>query len=167
MGSKYRQVQAVGQINDMACWAASLKWWYKAAMSINASQAKLWDHYKHLREPLGGMTDSGMKHIIRENAMTLIEYPDATNFQVGDAQWLVGYGPVFIAYTTSFSNKRHVNVIYEVSGDEDYAEVRAMEPQAVSKGGGLWSGAHQKKPINEFNMSGSIWAGVLRKAFAS
>jgi hypothetical protein len=134
-------------------------------MSINASQTKLWDHYKHLRDPLGGMTDSGMKHIIRENAMALVEYPDATRLELSDLEWLLGYGPVLIAYTTSFSNKRHVNVIYEVSGNADYAEVRAMEPQATDKGSGVWSGAHQKKPINEFNMAGSIWAGVLRTAF--
>ncbi len=165
MGSKYRNISSVGQINDMACWAASLKWWYKAAMSITPSQTKLWDRYKHLREPLGGMTDSGIKHIIRENAMMLVEYPDAKNFSVADAQWLVGYGPVFIAYTIGYNNKRHVNVIYEATGNSDYAEVRAMEPQAESIGGGAWRGAHMKKPINEFNAAGSIWAGVLRTAF--
>ncbi len=165
MASKYRSIHSVGQINNMACWAASLKWWYIAVMSINASQTKLWDHYKHLREPLGGMPDSGIKHIVRENAMTLVEYPDATKFELSDAEWLLGYSPIYIAYTESYSNKRHVNVIYGASGVDDYAGVRVMEPQATAKGNGAWNGAHQQKPLNEFNAKGSIWAGVLRTAF--
>lgn len=166
MGSKYRHIGAVGQINDMACWAASLKWWYKAVMSINASQKKLWDHYKQLREPLGGMPDTAMKHIIRENAMMLIEFNNATTLASSDIRWLLGYSPIYIAYTESGTQKRHVNVIYEISGDESsYCEVRAMEPQASDNGDGTWKGAHLRKPINDFNLIGSIWAGVLKTAF--
>jgi hypothetical protein len=167
MGSKYRYINAVGQINNMACWAASLKWWYKAAMSIHPSQKKLWDHYKHLRDSFGGMPDPAMKTIIRENAMTLVEYANATNFGITDLQWLLSYGPVYIAFTEAGTNRRHVNVIYEAWGNDDYAEVRAMEPQARDNGDGTWKGEHQKKPINNYNLSGSIWAGVLKSAFNS
>lgn len=113
------------------------------------------------------MPDSAIKHIISENAMTFVGYTNATNFGFEDLKWLLSYGPVYIAYTESGTQKRHVNVIYEASGDSDYAEVRAMEPQAVSKGGGAWYGKHLKKPINDFNLLGSIWAGVSRKAFNS
>lgn len=166
MASKYRYIGAVGQINDMACWAASLKWWYKAVMSINASQTKLWDFYKHLREPQGGMPDNAIKQIIRENAMTLIEFTNANALGSAELSWLLGYGPVYIAYTESGTRKRHVNVIYEMTGDDSsYCEVRAMEPQASDKGDGTWKGLHQRKPINDFNMMGSIWAGVSKAAF--
>lgn len=165
MGSKYRNLDAIGQINDMACWAASLTWWYQAAMSIFPSQQKLWDHYQHLREPLGGMPDSGVKQIIRENAMMLIEYPTSSGMGIDELKWMLGYGPVYLAYTESSSHKRHVNVIYEAKGDENYAEVRAMEPQAHDKGNGTWRGAHQKKPLSDFNMLGSIWAGVSKKRY--
>ena len=57
--SKYSAIPPVGQINDMACWAACLKWWYKAEMSINASQTALWDLYKGLELPQGDPQDRG------------------------------------------------------------------------------------------------------------
>jgi len=160
--SKYRYIPAVKQINNMACWAASLKWWYKAAMSISASQQKLFDLYKARATQQGGMPDADMKYIIGQNGMQLIEFPIATGFTFGKVRDLLMCGPIFTAYTESYSSRRHVNVIYEVKGSEDYAEVRAMEPQAFNKSGSSWDGKHMTKPLTDFNLIGSVWAGVNR-----
>ncbi|MBL8181821.1 MAG: hypothetical protein JNL64_09465 [Blastocatellia bacterium] len=160
--SKYRNIPAVRQINDMACWAASLKWWYKAAYSINASQTKLWDRYKHRATQQGGMPDADMKFIIRENGMFLHEFPTASSFTFDKVRDLLMCGPIYIAFTELGTNKRHVNVIYEVSGDSSWADVRAMEPQYRPHTGADWKGKHISRGLADYNTVGSIWAGVHR-----
>ena len=165
MASKYRYMSAVGQINDMACWAASLKWWYKAVMSITPSQTKLWDRYKGMRDAYGGMPDAAIQHIIGENAMVTVPYTSATSFTAAEVQTLLYFGPIFTAYTESGTHKKHVNVIYELIGSGEWAEVRAMEPQAEKGSGSAWIGKHQRKSLSDFNMLGTVYAGVSRSAF--
>lgn len=160
--NKYRQIAAVGQINDMACWAASLKWWYKAAMSINASQTKLWERYKSRVTQLGGMPDNDMKFIINENGMQLFEFPVATGFTFAKVRDLLMCGPIYTAFTEFGTNKRHVNVIYGISGDNVWADVSCMEPQDHEAGGGKWKGKHISRGLTDFNSVGSVWAGVHR-----
>ena len=164
MSKNYNHIPAVGQINNMACWAASLKWWYKAVLSINASQTALWDRYQGLQTTLGGMTSGGIRHIISENAMYLVDYSNASAFTIEEAKRLLGCGPIYIAYTESGTQKRHVNVIYKATGNSDYAEVHVMEPQAKNKGNGKWGGKLMTKPLNDFNLIGTIHCGVLRTA---
>lgn len=165
MASKHRYIKAVGQQNDMACWAACLKWWYRAAMSINPSQDKLWERYKGLREPLGGMSDSGMEHIIGENAMKCLVYRNVSEFDAYRVKNLLALGPIYIAYTGTGKQLKHVNVIYELIGDGPWAEVRVMEPQAVENGDGTWTGEHQLKSLSDYNMQGTIYAGVSKKNY--
>jgi len=169
--SKYRNFSAVGQINDMACWAASLKWWYKTTMSINASQTTLYNLYKNLATDNGGMTDEGMRHIIRQNGMELCGFYSATNFTWESVKALLKCGPIYTAYTESQAElngtlKKHVNVIYEISGDGPWADVRVMEPQAGDAGGGTFNGVHVTKSLNSMNIQGSIWAGVHREKYS-
>lgn len=163
--AKYRNIPAVTQINDMACWAASLKWWYKAAMSINASQTKLWDRYKARATQQGGLPDADMKFLINENGMKLHEFANAQNFTFDKVRDLLMCGPIFIAFTELGTNKRHVNVIYEVSGDSSWADVRAMEPQWRSHSGADWKGKHISRGLADYNSIGSIWAGIHRGNF--
>lgn len=163
MAKKYRYVDAVGQMNDMACWAACLKWWYRAQKGINASQVKLWDRYKHLRDGLGGMTVAGIEHIIRENGMFLTSYRDATGFTPGEVSRLLAFGPIYTAYTeTGREAKRHVNVIYGITSTDPWAEVLVMEPQAKKGSGDAWKGVHKKRSLSEFNLSESVYVGVDR-----
>jgi len=159
---KYRNIPAVKQINDMACWAASLKWWYKAAMSINASQTALWNRYKSRATQQGGMPDADMKSIIRENGMHLHEFQTASSFTYDKVRDLLMCGPILIAFTEFGSSKRHVNVIYEVSGDSTWADVRAMEPQFRAVSNGPWTGKHISRGLTDYNSLGSVWAGVHR-----
>ena len=166
MATNYTQISPVGQINSMACWAACLKWWYKAAMSITPSQTKLWDRYKHLRDSLGGMTVTGLEHIVRENAMTFISFPNASSFTPEKVQALLASGPIYTGYTENNKEaKRHVNVIYGITSSEPWAEVLVMEPQAKASGEGWWYGKHQRKSLSDFNMSESVYVGVHRENF--
>lgn len=165
--AKYRSISAVGQINNMACWAASLKWWYKSAMAINASQTKLYDRYKHLATQQNGMTDAGIKHLIGENGMELLAYSNAAEFTWERVKGLLEYGPIYTAYTETQAEKngsfkRHVAVIYEINGDGPWADVRVMEPQFSEAGGGKFNGKHIIRSLSNYNMNGSVWAGVHR-----
>lgn len=162
MSNKYRYVDAVGQINSMACWAASLKWWYKAMLSINASQTALWNRYQSMQSPQGGMTDAAIKHIIGENAMTCVEFTNASTFTVDNVKGLLECGPLYVAYTESGTQKKHVNVIYGVSGSGPWADVLAMEPQATAKNDGSFRGKHEKKSLSDFNILGTVYCGVHR-----
>ena len=163
--SKYRHIPAVKQMNDMACWAASLKWWYKASMSINASQTALWDRYKAKATQQGGMPDADMKFIIRENGMHLHEFPTASSFNYETVRDLLMCGPVYTAFTETATNKRHVNVIYEIVGDSSWADIRVMESQHRQVSGGDWSGKHLSRGLADINSSGSVWAGVNRSSY--
>lgn len=168
--SKYRNISAVGQINNMACWAACLKWWYRSSMSINASQTTLYNMYKNLATQENGMTDSGMKHVIRQNGMELLEYGAASEFTWDRVKKLLNYGPIYTAYTETQAEKdgsikRHVNVIYEINGDGPWADVRVMEPQASEAGGGAFKGKHLTRSLSNYNIVGSVWAGVHREKY--
>ena len=163
MAIDYKQISPVGQINDMACWAACLKWWYKAAMSITPSQTKLWDRYKHMRDELGGMTVAGIEHIVRDNAMVFGSFLNATAFTPEEVSRLLEYGPIYTAYTgTGKHNKRHVNVIYGITSTDPWAEVLVMEPQAKKGDGKAWKGAHKRRSLSDFNLSESVYVGVKR-----
>ena len=161
--SKYSNTAAVGQINDMACWAACLKWWYKAEMSINASQTALWDLYKHLELPQGGMSDTGIQHIISQNAMKSLPFLQATDFTAARVAELLNSGAIYTAYSRTGDQKKHVNVIYKiVDADSAWASVWVMEPQFSSKGDGTWRGKREKRSLSDYNMQGSVYAGVRR-----
>ena len=165
--SKYRYYPAVGQLNSMACWAASLKWWYKAVMSINASQQALYDLYKHLATQGGGMTDAGIQFLIKQNAMSCIVFNDASKLGDLDIQGLLACGPLYVAYTETSTSKRHVNVIYEFRGSGSSAEVRTMEPQDHLKSDGTYTGVHGWKSFSDFNMLGSVYIGVKRDKYVA
>ena len=161
--SKYSHITAVGQQNDMACWAACLKWWYKAELSINASQDKLWERYKSRRDSLGGMTDEGIQHIINENGMKCLPFIKVSDFTADRVADLLNSGPIYVAYSRTGEQKKHVNVIYKLIGEGPWASVMAMEPQYSEKGDGSFRGKHEKRALSDYNMQGIIYAGVNRE----
>lgn len=166
MAKNYRYVSAIGQINEMACWAACMTWWYKAIHGYTPSQQKLWDRYKHLELPAGGMSDAGMIHMIRENGMLCETYPNASSFTVPVIKERLKYSPVYTAYREAGTGKKHVNVIYGASGESSWAEVRVMEPQAELTGDGVsYKGRHEKKSLSDFNLIGTVFIGSLKPSF--
>lgn len=160
MAKKYSHIDPVGQINDMACWAACLKWWQKAVHSITNSQTKIWDRYKHLRDPLGGMPVAGIQQIVRENGMILHTYHNAANFTPKEVSALLTFGPIYTAYTETGKAKRHVNVIYGITSTEPWADVLVMEPQAKKGKNGGWIGKHRRRSLSDLNMLESVYTGV-------
>lgn len=148
----------------MACWAASLKWWYKADLSITPSQNALWKRYKNLRDNKGGMTESGIEYIMGENAMKSFVYHNPADFNATRVASLLETGPIYVAFTEPGPDqKKHVNVIYELIGDGPWAEVMAMEPQAIDNGDGTWSGRHQRRSLSDYNSVGKTFAGVNKR----
>lgn len=161
--SRYSSIAAVGQQNDMACWAACLKWWYKAELAINASQNALWERYKGLEGPAGGMTDSGIQHIIGENGMKSLPFLKVSDFNADRVADLLKAGPIYIAYTRTGEKKKHVNVIYKLVGSGPWASVMVMEPQFSEKADGTFKGMHESRSLSDYNIQGTIYAGVNRK----
>lgn len=160
--SKYSNTAAVGQINKMACWAACLKWWYKAEMSISSGQTALWNMYKHLELPQGGMSDSGIQHIISQNAMKSLPFLKAADFTATRVADLLNSGAIFTAYSRTGDQDKHVNVIYKLVGEGPWASVWVMEPQFSEKGDGSWTGKRELRTLSDYNMQGSVYAGVRR-----
>ncbi|HLA95232.1 MAG TPA: papain-like cysteine protease family protein [Pyrinomonadaceae bacterium] len=159
--SRYTYISAVGQQNNMACWAACLKWWYKADLSIHPSQNALWNRYKGMRDQLGGMTDSGIATIITENAMKCFTYTNPADFNTTRVASLLETGPIYVAFTEPGPDqKKHVNVIYELIGNGPWAEVKVMEPQAIENGDGTWTGKHQRRSLSDYNTCGTTYVGV-------
>lgn len=108
------------------------------------------------------MPDSDMKFIINENGMYLHEFSNASSFTFAKVRDLLMCGPIYTAFTEYGTNKKHVNVIYGISGDSTWADVSCMEPQDKKADGSKWKGRHISRGLTDFNSVGSVWAGVHR-----
>lgn len=159
MAKNYLHIPAVGQLDAMACWAACLKWWYKAAKSITKSQTKLIDKYNYLTDEYGAMQPSEIEQIIVDNNMYIEVHDNARDFTPEVVKQRLSYGPLYVAFTETSSHGRHVNVIYGISGTGSSARVSVMEPQARENPDLTWKGEHQIKFLSEFNTYGSVFYG--------
>lgn len=160
MAKNYLYIPAVGQLDNMACWAACLKWWYKAARSITKSQRKLIDKYNYLTDDYGAMGDDAMERLIELNKMKKRVFQPASRFS-GDALWdYLKKGPVFVAFTETQFQSKHVNVIYDIFGTASDPQVWVMEPQAKENPDLSYRGEHAIKPLREFNQMGTVIIGA-------
>jgi len=159
MANKYRYMSAVGQLDPMACWAACLKWWLKAVKSVNKSQKGLIGKYNHLTDEFGGMPDSAIQHIITDNGMLREAFFNASDFTVDAIKARLAYSPIYTAYTETPTNKKHVNVIYDVSGTGSSARVWTMEPEFETNDDFTAKGKHLQKPLSDFNALGTVYIG--------
>ncbi len=161
MAKNYLHIPAVGQLDDKACWAASLKWWFRATKSVYKSQKQLIGKYNYLTDEFGAMSISGIESLIDLNKMTKQVFWQASQF-TPDALWQhLQKGPVFVAFTETAFNMRHVNVIWDLAGVSNVT-VKVMEPQAETKADNLtYRGEHQIKKFSEFNQFGTVIVGSL------
>jgi hypothetical protein len=156
----YRHISPVGQVDDKACWAACLKWWLKAARSINKSQTGLINKYNHLTDEWGALDYPEMEFIITDNGMTKEVFQSASQF-TPDALWRhLSKGPVYVAFTETSYNMKHVNVIYDMVGISNVT-VSVMEPQAEELPNLKYKGEHTIKRLSEFNQLGKVIVGSL------
>lgn len=160
MPANYNHVSPVGQLDAMSCWAACLKFWYRAALSIKKSQTKLIAKYAHLADEYDGMSNDMIIQIISDSPMYVESYQPASRYTADTLLDGLRFGPVYIAYTETSSMKRHVNVIHGVIGSGPNTRVNVMEPQVSEKADLTWVGAHQVKFLSEFNQHGEIFLGV-------
>lgn len=160
MRANYNHISPVGQLDAMACWAACLKFWYKAAMSVSKSQKKIIAKYAHLADEYDGMSNDMIVQIITDSPMYIESYKPASIFTAATVADGLRFGPVYIAYTETSSMTRHVNVIHGLIGTGPNARVNVMEPQVTEKADLTWTGAHQVKFLSEFNQHGEIFLGV-------
>lgn len=159
MAKNYLHIPAVGQLDAMACWAACLKWWFRATKSINKSQRKLIDKYNYLTDEWGAMQPSEIEQIIVDNNMYIEVHDNAQDFTAEVVAQRLSYGPLYVAYTETSSQTKHVNVIYNITGTGSNARVSVMEPQVSENPDLTWRGAHQLKFLSEFNKVGSVHFG--------
>lgn len=159
MATRYLAIPAEGQLDDMACWAACLKWWLKAVKSINKTQRKIIDKYNYLTDPWGAMNDSSIEFIIVDNKMYPEVFTRATEFTAEVVRQRLNYGPLYVAYTETPTRKKHVNVIYDIQGSGGSARVKVMEPQVNTNSDWTFTGAHQLKSLSDFNRRGSVYVG--------
>lgn len=160
MAKNYLHIPAVGQLDDKACWAACLKWWYRATKSVTKSQRKLIDKYNYLTDEWGAMGYASMERLIERNHMTKEVFHNASQF-TPDALWKhLKKGPVFVAFTETQYAMKHVNVVYDMAGISSVS-LYVMEPQAFEKPDLSYAGEHTIKNINQFNQMGSVIVGSL------
>lgn len=160
MAKNYSHIPAVGQLDDKACWAACLKWWYKAAKSITKSQRKLINKYNYLTDEYGAMGLQSMERVIESNKMTKEVFPSASQF-TPDALWKhLKKGPVFVAFTETQYAMKHVNVVYDMAGVTSVS-LYVMEPQAYENPDLTYTGEHTVKNFNQFNQMGTVIVGSL------
>ncbi|MEZ5428511.1 MAG: papain-like cysteine protease family protein [Pyrinomonadaceae bacterium] len=159
MGSKYYAIPAEGQLDDMACWAACLKWWLKAVRSVNKTQRTIIDKYNYLTDDYGAMNESGIEWLIVDNDMYIEVFDRARDFTADVVRQRLSYGPLYVAYTETSSRKKHVNVIYGIQGSGNHAKVKVMEPQSQTNPDWTFTGAHKLKNLSDFNRLGSVYFG--------
>lgn len=160
MATNYLHIPAVGQLDEYACWAACLKWWYKAVKNLKKSQKNLIAKYNYLTDDYGAMSDDAVQYVIVDNDMYPHMLDSATRFTSAELAGILRWGPVFVAYTESSTQKKHCNVIYELlDGNSGAPRVRVMEPQHIQKADLTYKGQHQLKPLADFNRFGSVYCG--------
>lgn len=167
--SIYSNTPAIGQIDPTLCWAACLSWWMKAVKRIEVKQTTLRDRHYKMWDDDGTLSDQAMMKLIRNKryGMTFDSFINATTFTAESLQEHLDYSPVYVAYTETSSQTKHVNVIYGLTGTGGSAQVSVMEPQDspilddTGFDSGEYNGKHTTKPLSEFNTFGSVYVGSL------
>lgn len=155
----YLHVPPVGQRDAMSCWAACLKWWYKAAKSITKSQKNLIDKYNYLTDEYGGMQPADIEQVIIDNNMYIEVHDRASDFTSEVVKDRLRFGPLYVAFKETSTQKNHVNVIHGITDSGANARVSVMEPQVSENADLTWRGEHQVKFLSEFNVLGSVYFG--------
>lgn len=159
MAKMYSHIPAVGQLDAMACWAACMKWYLKAVRSVNKTQRSIIDKYIGLTDEYGAMQPDEIIQVIVDNDMYIEVHDRASDFTAQVVAQRLTYSPLYVAYTESSTQTKHVNIIYSLIDSGSNPRVRVMEPQFKVNDDLSWRGAHQIKPLSEFNRFGSVYFG--------
>ena len=157
---RYRQIPAVGQQDDTACWAASLEWWARAANREETEQWMLMEDYDHLwgSRSDGTISRAGMLAIIRDNRWRMSHQvlPDRSHLTREVMFAFLRSGPVYVGYFDRNVGGNHVNVIYGMADEGANPRLYAMEPAHRRNGDGSYRGSHLQKVLNNYRTQGEI-----------
>ncbi|MBS1796488.1 MAG: hypothetical protein JSS81_21740 [Acidobacteria bacterium] len=150
MGTKnYKTIKPVPQIDDMACWAASLEWWLKY-MSPKLPVATQWDlmidfksetyYPEDINDPnFGGLSDSGMLNILNAPRFNLgTAYKSGPSMTYEFLSEKLKNGPVIIAFldwvaaggSPGETRLNHCNVVIKAKKTESgVVNLTVMEPR--------------------------------------
>ncbi len=159
----YKLFPAEGQIDPSACWAACLRWWMYATQSILKDQIDILSQYD-ASEDDGTINNKVMAQIINDPQWGMKpEKPLAANkFTASKLKKMLANGPVYVGFTETSTKKKHVNIIYDMETVNGNTRVAVMEPQAFEREDFTYDGEHQMKPLREFTVFGTVYAGSLR-----
>ncbi len=105
------------------------------------------------------MQISEIEQITIDNNMYIEVFNIGRDFTAEVVAQRLSYGPLYVAYMESSSQKRHVKVIYGIMGSGANARVSVVEPQASENADLTWRGEHQLKVLSEFNRFCSVHFG--------
>jgi hypothetical protein len=164
MASKYRKIDAVGQYDENACWAACMEWWLKATNLGSVVQDDLFTDYLLLRGDGGSISREGLVQLMDDPRwyMERDGFYHATSLTKAKLKEYLKKGPVYFGYYDKQILSNHVNVIYGVSGNQVYA----MEPHFKQNSDGSYQGRHVMRSLSYYNFTGEVFIGTP-KAYTS
>ena len=164
MASKYRIVKPEGQQDKNACWAACLAWWLRA--TNNKKKLEQWeiissDEYADLWDKFnkgGTISEDGIKTIIKDTRWEMshqkLDSGRQLDYSVIKAQ--LNFGPIYIGFNDIVQGGNHVNIIYEIFGDENYPQVGVMEPAFFKKKDASFRGEHLTRGLSYYRAPGVV-----------
>ena len=157
---RYRNIAAVGQQDNTACWAASLEWWARATGREETEQWILMEDYDYLwsNRPDGTISRAGMITLVSDARWRMSHQVLPT---VNDLNPIVLFaflrsGPVFTGFFDRQVNGNHVNVIYGMGNGDNDPTVFAMEPGASRRNDGSYRGRHVHRRLSYYKRQGEI-----------
>ena len=157
---RYRQIAAVGQQDNTACWAASLEWWARATGREETEQWILMEDYDYLwsNRADGTISRAGMITLVSDARWRMDHQVLPT---VNDLNPIVLFaflrtGPVFTGFFDRQVNGNHVNVIYGMEKGDDDPTVFAMEPGSSRQNDGSYTGAHVHRRLSYYKRQGEV-----------
>jgi len=164
MPANFSHLSPVRQFDDYSCWAASLKFWYKAAHNKYKSQTGLLDKFNHLSDDDGSMGELGLIHIMGACNMYPSLADPASQFSGEEVRnILANYGPILVAYKSSSSRFKHVVVLHGIDEAGAMPYVHVMDPGAhFDQGTQKYVGRHVYKKLSEYNWFDKVIYGRKR-----
>ncbi len=160
MGYEYnKHLNAEGQFDRNACWAASISWWTRALM-LNykrkiTTQSELISQFDHLTNEDGSMPLSGIRRVCESAEIRIkLEYITPAAFK----KYTGIDTPMIIVFNYPLVGGTHMNAIFNQKG----TTVACMEPYFPHPGkDGQRSGKYVRRDLSFFANSQEIGIGYL------
>lgn len=158
---RYYNLKAEGQDHPKNCWAACLVWWLKASLRGVYEQDYIVQEYSY------GWNNNGDNLLSKQAILDIVtctewrmfhqEIPTVAQFDKAVLSAHLNFGPVYIGYYEQAVGSHHVNVIYDMWGNDINPQVRVMEPAAVrNNADATYKGKHLTRGLNHYKQSGAV-----------